>query len=226
MKASFLFAINLAILSCVIDSSVVYAVAIDDFTTGPAMLVRENGVAVVLDQNDLDPQSVIGGQRSLVLGEFYSDGQTLLIDTDDSQLVLTPSSPADLAGLDLSYGSVINPLNVDLTQDGHDALVMEVAPARSCQWLEVGSIRTDGTVVDDSKGLSSFYDGEKVTIPFTEFGDVDFTDVAYLNVTFCRSQAVTLSGIYTVPEPETHVWVCGVVFASLIIRGRYGIKKR
>ena len=78
-----------------------------------------------LTQTGLDPSHVLGGKRELVLGQFYSNGQSLEINTIESQMTLAIANPVDLAGLDITYGSRMEPLGIDLTADGSDRLVFD-----------------------------------------------------------------------------------------------------
>jgi hypothetical protein len=91
------------------------AVVIDDFSVGPIHLERNAGVPVSQIQTGLDPAHVLGGQRDIILGANYGNGQILDINTAESRMTLSLTTPTGLAGLDLTYGSRTTPLGADLT---------------------------------------------------------------------------------------------------------------
>lgn len=177
------------------------AIVIDDFKVGPAYLVRDTGVPVALTQTGLDPSHVLGGKRELVLGRFYSNGQSLEIDTTESQMTLAIANPGDLSGLDLTYGSRIEPLGVNLMADGSNRFVFDfdVLPS-CCDQLVITSIAA-GVLSIDNVQLNDYFDGHTATIPFSQFDGVDLTNVASIELGFFRSRGVVLQSIYTVPEP-------------------------
>jgi hypothetical protein len=197
-----------------------HAIVIDDFTVGPVQLMRNAGVAVPLTQTGLDPAHVLGGQRDLVLGENYSNGQILEINTAESFLTLTAAPFPALAGLELIYGSRTAPLGVDLTAEGHDRFVFDFDVIPSCCNRFTVTTAIGGIVGFDSVSLDDYYNGRVAIIPFSEFSGVDFTNVASLELDFFRHRGFVLQSIYTIPEPlgaSLLAWV-GIGVASARIR--------
>jgi len=194
-------AIASAIVIVIIAAPVANAIVIDDFMVGPAYLVRNAGVPVSLTQTGLDPSHVLGGKRELVLGQFYSNGQSLEINATGSQMTLAIANPGDLAGLDITYGSRMNPLGIDLTADGSDRLVFDfdVLPS-CCDQLLITSV-SSGVLSIDSVQLNDYFDGQTATVPFSHLDGVDLTNVASIELEFFRSRGFILQSIYTVPEP-------------------------
>jgi hypothetical protein len=208
----------LAAFLCVATPSV-RAIVIDDFTVGPIHLERNAGVAVSHIQTGLDPAHVLGGQREIVLGQFYENGQVLDIDTSAQRMSLTSAPFPALAGLDVTYGSRTVPLGIDLTAEGHDRFVFDFVGAlpSCCSSFRVTSA-TGSALQIDSVDLENYYDGNVATIPFSEFSGVDFTNVASLELDFGRHRGFVLGAIYTIPEPMTAWLPVGAMAAACITR--------
>jgi hypothetical protein len=210
----------LAGIACLVTARSVQAIIIDDFTVGPIHLERNAGVAVSQIQAGLDPAHVLGGQRDIVLGQNYSNGQVFDIDTTEQRLTLSAGPFPALAGLELVYGSRTTPLGVDLTAGGHDRFVFDfdVIPS-CCNWFYVTSL-TGGSLKIDSVDLEDFYDGKVATIPFSEFNGVDLTNVASLELAFFRHRGFVLGSIYTIPEPVGASLLAGFALALICLRSR------
>lgn len=181
----------------------VQAIVVDDFSVGPIHLERNAGVAVTATQTGLDPAHVLGGQRDIVLGRNYSNGQVLDIDTTEQRLTLSAGPSPALAGLELIYGSRTTPLGADLTAAGHDRFVLDFDGSTASLIRMVVTSRSGAALIEDAVSVSSYYDGKKATIPFAEFSGVDFTNVASVELEFFRHRGTTLRSIYTIPEPLT-----------------------
>lgn len=196
------------------------AIVIDDFTVGPVHLERNAGVGVPLLQTGLDPAHVLGGQRDIVLGANYNNGQVLEIDTIESQLTLTSAPSPALAGLDLTYGSRTSPLGVNLTAEGHDRFVLDFdVIGTCCNDLRVSSVL--GSVVSvDGVSLTGYYNGRVAIVPFSEFSGVDFTNVASIELDFGRNRGMVLQSIYTIPEPICAVMLTLIAFGVIGAGGR------
>jgi hypothetical protein len=195
----------LASFLCVVTASSVQAIIIDDFTVGPIHLERNGGVAVNQIQTGLDPVHVLGGQRSLVLGQNYEDGQVLDIDTSARRMSLTSAPFPALAGLDVTYGSRTVPLGIDLTADGHDRFVFDFEGIGCCNTFTVTSL-AGNILSSDFVELRNYYNGRAAIVPFSEFEGVDLTNIASLELDFGRYRSLVLRSIHTVPEP-TSAWL-------------------
>jgi hypothetical protein len=208
-----------AILLCATATS--QAVVIDDFSVGPTLLVRNASVAVAQIQTGLDPNHVLGGQRDILLGQFYENPQTFEIDTTRSQMTLTHGGPGKLAGVDIYYGSSTNPLEVDLTAGGHDRFILDfgsIGPGPS--WMRVASL-SGTTLTENTVSISRFFDGNISTIPYTEFGSLDFTNIARIKLEFFRSGGVVLESFYTIPEPTSASMMSVFATAPILLRRRW-----
>jgi hypothetical protein len=130
----FRFALLLAIAAFSICPVVRAAITIDDYSVGPITVTKtvQNAGASAL-QSGLDPSHVLGGSRSInVGGSGGLVGQSLTINSASERLVFTVPQGSDSYGyFDIGYGSLANPLNLDLSQS-HKALqiIMLGTPAR------------------------------------------------------------------------------------------------
>ncbi len=96
---------------------------IDDFQSGSITVTRGGDHPGEAMQTGLDSSSVVGGERSITVGEFGGAGQTLSIDATSGKLnFLTNESHGYFM---VEYGSEVMPLNLDLLANGANALVLD-----------------------------------------------------------------------------------------------------
>ena len=165
------------------------AMVIDDFIVGRVILVRDAGVPVMFDQTGLDPAFVAGGGREF-LGQFNNDGQSVVIDTTTGQLTLGVAPPATLGYLSFSYGSDVQPLNLDLTADGSDRFIFDFAGTAGF-----------GSLLLTSPGMGQAGLIGADPLFFSDFDAVDLTNIRSIKLSFGRSPGFVLNSIHTVPEP-------------------------
>jgi hypothetical protein len=152
------------------------AIVIDDFSVGTFVV---NGPGQ-LDQTGLDPAHVIGGTRRIDVGQ-NGIGSTLEV-TDVGQLRL---SSTGWGYFDITYGAIAPLGGVDLTQGGHDRLLIrfgEVGPGFHPLGIYV-SLPSNSSSNGESMYVRDTWDGVLVEIPFSRF-PVPFTAV----------QSITLDG--------------------------------
>src|SRR4051794_38588920 len=99
------------------------ALTIDDFSVGPVVVSRVGPSAASALQTGLDPSHVLGGGRDIVVGDSGSGDQSLAIDTAARELRFNISS--GLGYFHFTYGSVAQPLNVDLRAGGGNSFQIE-----------------------------------------------------------------------------------------------------
>jgi hypothetical protein len=185
------------------------AVTIDDFSVGPITLTRTGATAAAAQQTGLDPNHVLGGARDITVGASGGDaGQSVTIDTAARQLQFTIDT--SLGYFDLVYGSMAQPLNVDLTADGSDAFRIDFSKTGShisLQRLSVFTAGADGTLSGSNSNVlkATLPDGRvRVEYPFSAFPGVNFSAVERIGLGFVRvsnADDPVILGIVTVPEP-------------------------
>jgi hypothetical protein len=94
-----------------------FAVVIDDFTAGP-FVVDGPGELV---QTALDPAHVIGGARSIKVGQFGAGSKLQITELDQLQLSSTGNGYYTVR-----YGAAEPLGGIDLTQNGHDRLRLKL----------------------------------------------------------------------------------------------------
>jgi hypothetical protein len=163
---------------------------------------------------------VLGGQRDIVLGRNYANGQVLDIDTAERRMTLSAGPSPALAGLELIYGSQTTPLGADLTAGGHDRFVLDFDGSSASLIRMVVTSHTGVALIENAVSVSSYYDGKKATIPFTAFSSIDFTNVASVELEFFRHRGTTLRSIYTIPEPVAASLLIGLSLIAVVARFR------
>lgn len=163
---------------------------IDDFTVGTASYV---GPATV-NQADLDPAHVIGGSRSIGIDRA---GSTLAVDAAGGFRFQS----SDWGYFNLTYGGVTPLGGVDLTQDGHDRLFIQLG--------EIGAdfrpfnlyVNLPPSSSNNGRGLyiRDAWDGILLEALYAKF-PVSFTAVDKITINTFRNPAGTafeLNGVTT-----------------------------
>lgn len=192
------------------------AIVIDDFASSPVELMRDDE-PVTFIQPSLDPQQVVGGVRSIVLGEFGVPGQFVRI--ENSTVTLGLEQPGSgLAYLEILYGSDAGPLSIDLTADGNDRFVFNgIDPAAlPLGWLRVGSESGESALSFRNLDTSPY-------LLFDDFtGGADFSNVSWIEIDVIRSSGFSFGSIHTVPEPyDCYAMVVSLVALSMHRRHRH-----
>ena len=186
------------------------AVVIDNFQVGSITVARLGDTVAGAEQSGLEPASVLGGRRSIVVGEYGTSEQTLTIDAAAGQMSFVTG---DTHGyFDIAYGSPANPLNLDLLADGANAFALTYDPTPEKPRIGVMVVSATGTstIGTYSAGVYSetLADGStRFVLPFDQFlADVDFQNVEQIVLSssrFSPQSQVMLSELITVPEPAT-----------------------
>jgi hypothetical protein len=198
----------LAMICCNSDGAVV----IDDFSVGPLVIFSENGVVNTAMQPGLDAMHVIGGRRDVSFRYLGPPpGTSMEIDTAAAQLRVNPGA-ACCSYLNVDYGNMAVPLNLDLTQDGSNGFEFSFAPIAAGSVYRLPTIRAiDGQnrtaeLVTISMLPVNPENGFVLTVPFSQFPLFDFTDIQSIHIFTIRYPAgmsFALNHIVTVPEPTT-----------------------
>ena len=174
---------------------------IDDFSVGAATLVKtsanDSSNPATLVQEGLDPAAVLGGKRSLTLGQFGAATQSAVIDTDGGTLTLgKPAGTDGLLYLDVGYGTNDEPLDIDLLANGHDRFVLD-ADTAGILGIAIRSRGVGGPFSSNYAITASAGNGTQELL-FSDFSDrVDLTDVQTLTIDIFRSNGVTLRSLRT-----------------------------
>ncbi len=176
-----LAAIHLLILATISQlASPVLGVVIDDFSVGSASVCSFDPV----DQTGLDANHVLGGARRIDISSYGGGSQVLSIESDQLQF-----SSAGWGYFDVTYGAA-QPLGVDLTQGGHDRLLIrfgEVGPGFHPFGAYV-SLPTNSSSNGESMYIQDSWDGLLVEIPYSRF-PVSFTNVSSITLHAVRNPA-------------------------------------
>jgi hypothetical protein len=182
------------------------AVIIDDFSVGPIVVERTGPTAATASQTGLDPAHVVGGSRALSVGYDGNPGQALTIDAALGELRYTV--PTAHGYFSVTYGSEAAPLNLHLTADGHDRLLLEIGS---------GSTSLNRVALFTANGSASIGGGHFVTsvkplpgggsallIPLSAYGTIELTSVNRISLEYFRLPAgeLVLRRLATVPEPS------------------------
>jgi hypothetical protein len=211
-------------------ASAASAITIDDFSVGPIEVSRTGSVAATAVQSGLDPSHVLGGGRDITVGEFGTSGQTLIVDTALRELQFSPGSSSGY--FQVNYGSMAQPLNVDLTAGGSNAFLFHfiynvpnfptsLPPSSIRVFTATGS---GFTALNHSGGsITMLPDGSRrARIPFSTLGNLDLTAVQRIEFELFRVSPGTefvLKAIATVPEPS-----CLALFTLGLCGGRYVVR--
>jgi len=177
-------------------------------------------------QNGLDPDHVIGGSRHITIGlGGGSMGQSVEIDTDER--TFTFLSGPNLGYLGLQYGTQASPLDLDLTADGNEKLVLHFQSVNPLTAINVISVQIQFGPTLTSRTVSfsetqSLPDGSTRRIAtLDQFVGVDLTDARILRLGASRfNEDFTLKGIFTVPEPASIVMVLMAIGGPLFFARR------
>lgn len=201
-----------AVVILVLSTEPVSAIVIDDFSVGPITVERTGVDPGVAEQLGLDPTHVIGGARVIEVGRDGTPPQTLTVDAGAGQLVFeTGDSTDNTAGyFDIAYGSLASPLNVDLTAEGSNALILDYEIEPTNVFLSGGLlVRSVGTSLEGA-GFGNFDQirlpngTTRLILPFDRYRGIDFENVTEIVLTLNRfrsSSKITFYGIETIPEP-------------------------
>ena len=208
------------------------AVTIDDFSVGSIEVARTGTMAATALQTGLDPAHVLGGGRNFSVGSSGGSVQRLVVDAAASELQFT----TDTNGyFQITYGSLAEQLNVDLTAGRHNAFLFHLeytAPNNPLALIPGNSIQVvtaNGTSFGMMSGASiaAQADGSRlVRVPFSSFrGPVDFTAVQRIEFELFRvpmGSQFALRTFATVPEPSAGVLlVLGLGFCGRRVRRQF-----
>lgn len=214
------------LLACFSSSTVFASTLIDDFRDGSIAVARLADTVEEATQTGLDASSVIGGERSIAVGQFGIAPQTLTVEA--SLGTMTFETGDTLGYFSVEYGSTASPLNLDLLRDGSNSFVLDFVADTSFPRLSV-SVYTPGG--SDRIGTGAFAVNPqplpngmtRVVIPFELYGThVDFRRVERIELDssrFPRSSTMSIHRFTTVPEPST--LLLASVFVSVVLSRRY-----
>jgi len=192
-------------------STYCHAQVIDDFSESPISLNRaEQPVSVF--QTSLNPDSVVGGTRDILLGEFGGSGQ--FVEISDGSIAFG-SAEGGLSYLTLTYGSDDSPLGLDLSLTGHDRFFFEGFSGNTPGFFVLSSTGGDSSA---SLGLLT---PERPFLLFSDFGSgANFSEINSIEFRSVRNgQPVGFNGIATaVPEPSSTL--CGIICCVFIAMRR------
>lgn len=164
------------------------AIVIDDFTAG---VVVVDGPAVV-DQTGLDPNHVIGGARQLDVGRFGVGSRLEIADG-------LHFSSTDWGYFTIKYGAVEPLGGIDLTQDGHDRLRIqlgEIGPSFHFfrMYINLPPVSSNNGV---GTRLLDTWDGLVLDVPFSKF-PVPVDAINTMTLDAIRNPAGTSFGIRSI----------------------------
>jgi hypothetical protein len=204
------------------------AVVIDDFSVGSLVVTRTGSSPAAAFQNGLDPSHVLGGARDISVGDSGSAGQSLTIDATTRQLNFTVQT--DHGYFDLGYGTMAQPLNVDLAASGSDAFLIEFAGPGgfvTLNWLRVFTSSGEGVLGGGNLGTMSttLPDGRILMMyPFSSFsGTPNFASIQRVRLEFFRLSPFSgpvLRSFVTVPEPAAMTMVCSTTIGVILLAKR------
>ena len=212
--------------------SVASAVTIDDFSVGSIEVARTGTMAATALQTGLDPAHVLGGGRNFSVGASGGSVQRLVVDAAASELQFTTDTNGYFK---ITYGSLAEPLNVDLTAGGNDAFLfhLEYTVPNNPLSLVPGNtfrvISAAGTRFGSMTGANTTAqpDGSRLArVPFSSLsGQADFTAVQRIEFELFRVPAGShfrLRTFATVPEPSGGVLlILGLGFWGRRVRRQF-----
>lgn len=211
---------------CVRDS---LAVIIDDFEVGPVTVARTDDQVAYAAQTGLDPAHVIGGARSITVGDNGAATQTLVIDPDAGSMSFEVGS--DTHGyFGIVYGSEASPLELDLLADGARALALDVEPGANRVIVRVYSANGSRSFSQNDGATFSLPDGRTRTVFAFDalLPDVDLSNVERISISGGRvfpGSSLTVHRLATVPEPSV-LLLAVIAGVTVIAGGRCGRKAR
>jgi hypothetical protein len=174
--------ITLLALACWTASTAsTFALVIDDFTAGAATVV---GPATV-DQIDLDPASVLGGQRRISVERINS---TLELGGPPGLAFHS----TDLGYFNIEYGAATPLPGIDLAAEGHDRFLLRVGEINGGSHFLTINVSSPGsaTLVGRSVFLEDSWDGLLLEARFASFNNV-VASVDKITLDFIRNPAGT-----------------------------------
>lgn len=197
---------------------------IDDFSVGPVSIQQTSNASVNSDQQDLDPIHVLGGVRYIQTG-FGGGGatQTATVDTTAQKFTLTTSG-STLGYVQLRYGSLAQPLDLDLTGDGSQFFLFSFTDILPSTFSPPFNIQINGAGVQRTVQLrpqsSSTRDIVNMLVPYSSFSPtlVDVDSISISATRYPQNSQFSLLRIATViPEPST-VMLAGISAVFLLKR--------
>jgi hypothetical protein len=212
------------------SGSVASAVTIDDFSVGSIEVARTGTTAASAQQTGLDPLHVLGGGRSFSVGAFGGSVQRLVVDAPAGELRFA----TDTNGyFQITYGSLAEPLNLDLTATGSNAFLFHITYAVPNTPLALIPGNTFRVVTSTGTRFGSMTaanivaqaDGSRlIRVPFSSLsGQGDFKMVQRIEYELFRvppGSHFTLRKFATVPEPSTGILsiLAGVTYGRRTLR--------
>lgn len=205
-------------------SNAVSARIIDDFSVGPVAIEQTSNASVISDQQGLDPAHVIGGVRYVQTG-FGGGGATQIATVDTAARKFTLSAPGpNLGYVQLRYGSLAQPLDIDLTSDGNQYLLLTFTDIPPSTFPPLFNVQIYGAGVDRTVQLrpesSSTSDIINMFIPLSSFSPTlsDVDSISFSATRYPRNSQFSLLKIATVvPEPASLV-IISIGGALLLMR--------
>ncbi|MCA9231169.1 MAG: hypothetical protein KDA57_10980 [Planctomycetales bacterium] len=194
-------------VSTILLSDIASALVIDNFGDGDLSLTAFSLSGETAIQGGLDTSSVVGGVRRAHAGTLSGGNATL--DIDSTGELFEFHAVSSFGYFNLAYGTEA-PLHVDLSADGADAFELDfthVTPGlfRGTYSMNLGS--SSGSAVRYfAQELFALNGPGIVRIPFSDFPNVDFTEVLEISVNAVRVEPgyeISLGSIRTVPEPAS-----------------------
>lgn len=210
--------INLFAVFCATSS--LSARIIDDFSVGPVTIQQTDSTFVNSDQQGLDPTHVLGGVRYVQTG--YGGGsatQTATVDTASRKFTFTASGTT-LGYVQLRYGSLTQPLNIDLTTDGSQYLLLSFTDITPSTFPHPFNVQIYGagtsSIFQVRPASSSASDIIDVLIPLSSFSPAlsDVDSISISATRYPRDSQFSLLKIATImPEPATSniIGISGIV---------------
>ncbi len=167
---------------------------IDSFSVGPIELVNDGSGNDPVVQTGLDPVEVLNGSRELRNRAFNGagDGQVLTVDTGRSALVLTLPGPSSYGYFYTAYSPKEGDESIDLLIDGADRFRVDFGES-SGVLTAISLFETADVYGRDIYFSQTGFNASGVQeLLFTEWPDIDFSQVARLELKVGRSQGIEI----------------------------------
>lgn len=215
----------LIILAASASHGMAQPVVIDDFSVGETALAATDLAGMEQLQQGLHPAAVIGGERFLRtetgLNTGSGVGATVAVDPT-AGIVTFETDPNTVGRFNLEYGSLDNPLGIDLNDGLADRVLIEFSELPS----DPDDILRATFSVDSTNGSTTIFitdslqefspSGGVVELPFLGFLETTTVGVESIELRFVLGQDATLSvsDIRTaIPEPASLglvISACGI----------------
>jgi hypothetical protein len=214
------------------SGSAASAITIDDFSVGSIEVARTGSTAASAQQTGLDPLHVLGGSRDFSVGTAGGSGQRLVVDAPAGELRFDTDTTGYFR---VTYGSLTEPLNINLTADGSNAFLFHITyavpnsplsliPGNTFRVITTSGTRF-GSMTVASANIATQPDGSRlIRLPFSSLnGQGDLKMVERIEYELFRvppGSHFTLRTFATVPEPSTGILsiLAGLAYSRRTLR--------